>query len=83
MSALRISLLSLLVLFGAGCQIAGAGHAAKAYPLSDCIVTGNELGSMGDPVALVYQGQEVKFCCAPCVEEFEEDPEFFMKQLGG
>ena len=39
----------------------------KSYPLSTCIVTDNDLGSMGDEQRIVYQGQEVKFCCKPCV----------------
>jgi hypothetical protein len=51
------------------------------YPLDTCIVTDNRLGSMGRPITKVYQGQEVKFCCAPCVEEFEESPEKFLAKL--
>lgn len=53
----------------------------KPYPLSTCIVTDNKLGSMGDPVTKVYNGQEVKFCCAPCIEKFEKDPEKYLAKL--
>ena len=36
---------------------------------------------MGDPIVRVYNGQEVKFCCMPCVEEFESDPEFYLEKM--
>jgi hypothetical protein len=47
------------------------GGAVRPYPLDTCIVTDNALGSMGDPITKVYDGQEIKFCCKPCVAEFE------------
>jgi YHS domain-containing protein len=57
-------------------------HAAvEPYPLSTCIVSGEELGSMGDPVTHVYEGQELKFCCAGCIGQFKEDPEKYIKQM--
>lgn len=71
-----------LALMLAGCASAPARDAVRPYPLDTCIVTGNALGSMGDPITKVYDGQEVKFCCKPCVEEFEADPSAFLKQLG-
>lgn len=54
---------------------------AKPYPKDTCIVTDNELGSMGDYVTMVYEGQEVKFCCKPCIKKFNKDPEKYMKKL--
>ena len=51
------------------------------YPSDLCIVTDNKLGSMGDPVVKVYGNQEVKFCCRPCVKEFEEDKQRFLDKL--
>jgi len=36
---------------------------------------------MGDPITKVYDGREVKFCCAPCVEEFEASPAEFLEKL--
>jgi len=29
----------------------------------------------------VYDGQEVKFCCEPCVKEFESDPDFYLAKM--
>jgi YHS domain-containing protein len=57
-------------------------HAAvEPYPLSTCIVSGGELGSMGEPATYVHEGQEFKFCCAGCIGAFKDDPEKYMKQL--
>ncbi len=44
------------------------------YTLSTCPVSGESLGSMGDAVVKVYEGREVRFCCASCVVAFEKDP---------
>jgi hypothetical protein len=55
--------------------------ATKAYPLDTCIVSDEKLGSMGKPIALVHEGQEVKFCCKGCVGEFKEDPTKYLKKL--
>ncbi len=51
------------------------------YPSDVCIVTDNKLGSMGDPVVKVYGNREIKFCCRPCVKEFEEDQDRFLAKL--
>ena len=51
------------------------------YTLDTCVVMDSKLGSMGDPITRVYNGQQVKFCCEPCVEEFESDPDFYLEQL--
>lgn len=55
--------------------VAGAHAAAKVrpYPLDTCIITGEKLGEMGEPVVRVYDGREVKFCCNGCVGTFESD----------
>lgn len=54
---------------------------AKPYPLDVCIVSGNKLGSMGRPITKVYDGQEVKFCCQPCTEDFAANPAKYMAKL--
>lgn len=69
-------------LFVAGCvSTASKDGGAIPYPSDDCIVTGNELGSMGDPIAMVHEGQEVKFCCAPCIKKFTNNPDKYMKNI--
>lgn len=54
---------------------------AKPYPLDTCIVTGNKLGSMGDPVSFVHNGQEIKLCCQPCMKRFKANPEKYLAKL--
>jgi YHS domain-containing protein len=53
----------------------------KPYPFDTCLVDGMKLGSMGDPYVFVYQGQEIKFCCAGCKPEFLKDPEKYLKKI--
>lgn len=44
------------------------------WPLDTCIVSGEKLGSMGDPIILIHEGREVRFCCQGCVGTFKADP---------
>ncbi|CAN5787682.1 hypothetical protein BH11VER1_BH11VER1_37780 [soil metagenome] len=53
----------------------------KPYPLKVCVVSGNELGSMGKVVTKVYDGQEMKFCCKPCVKKFDANPAKYLAKL--
>ena len=46
----------------------------KPYPLKVCIVTDNDLDSMGDESSLIHEGQTVKFCCPPCEKKFLKNP---------
>jgi hypothetical protein len=78
------ALVALAVALTAGCATTGgtAGNApVKPYPLDECLVSGNKLGSMGPVITLVHEGQEIKFCCRPCVKEFQADPEKFLALL--
>jgi YHS domain-containing protein len=43
------------------------------YTLDTCPVSGEKLGSMGDPVVREYDGREVRLCCAGCIDAFEAD----------
>jgi YHS domain-containing protein len=54
---------------------------AKAYPLKTCLVTDNDLDSMGDEVSIVYEGQTIKFCCKPCEKKFRANPEKFLAKI--
>lgn len=49
-----------------------------AWPLATCVVSGQPLGSMGDPIIKLHEGREVRFCCAGCVAPFEKDPAKFL-----
>ncbi len=54
---------------------------SKPYPFDTCLIDGMKLGSMGDPYVFVYQGQEIKFCCADCKPVFLKDPDKYMKKI--
>jgi YHS domain-containing protein len=92
-----MKILSLVLAAVAGLSFAGCGKeeipkvstppapptekAAKAYSLKTCLVSGKGLGEMGEPVRIVYEGQEIKFCCKSCEPEFRKDPAKFLKKL--
>ena len=48
------------------------------YQLKTCVISGHELGSMGEPVEWVHGNTLVKFCCGACIEKFEADPDKFL-----
>lgn len=54
---------------------------AKPYPLDVCIVSGEKLGSMGEAISMVHEGQEIKFCCDHCVPDFKKDPAKYLTKL--
>jgi YHS domain-containing protein len=53
----------------------------KPYPLKICLVTDNDLDSMGDEVSITYEGQVIKFCCAPCEKKFRANPARYLAKL--
>ncbi len=55
--------------------------AAKPYPLDTCLVSGEELGSMGQPVVIIHEGREIKFCCDSFIPKFKEDPDNSLSEL--
>lgn len=46
--------------------------AAKPYPLDTCLVAGEKLGEMGEPLVLIVGNQQVKLCCEHCLPELKE-----------
>jgi len=60
---------------------AGAATTGDPYPLKVCPVSGMELGKMGAAVVKVYNGREVRFCCAECPKKFEADQATYFKKI--
>lgn len=58
-----------------------ASTGVKPYPKNTCIVSGNTLGSMGPVITQVHNGQEIKFCCKPCINKFAADPAKYLSKL--
>lgn len=74
---------ALAVVLGLGALSARADEAAKkdTYPLTTCVVSGEELGSMGDTIVHQHEGREVRFCCKKCVRKFTADPAKYLAKL--
>jgi hypothetical protein len=54
---------------------------AKPYPLDVCVVSGQKLGSMGEPMKFAYKGQEIKLCCQGCFRTTGHPERFSAKVL--
>jgi YHS domain-containing protein len=54
-----------------------------AYPSKTCLVSGEELGSMGAPIDRVAGNRLVRFCCKGCLKDFDAEPLKFLAKLDG
>jgi hypothetical protein len=57
------------------------GPKATAYPLSTCLISGQKLGAHGEPYTFTRDGQEVKWCCESCLEDFDKDAAKLMPKI--
>jgi YHS domain-containing protein len=55
--------------------------AESGYPLETCVVSGEKLGSMGEPFVITHEGTEVRFCCDSCLPKFKKDPAKYLAKL--
>ncbi|MFK5923859.1 MAG: hypothetical protein QM496_16910 [Verrucomicrobiota bacterium] len=82
---LPIALALAVVLLTVSCatdSMTGKGGAdVKPYPFDKCLVMDVPLAKMGKPKRIVYQRQEMKFCCKRCVKVFKADPETYLAKL--
>jgi hypothetical protein len=65
---------------------AAANSAAAAYPLDTCVVSGEKLGEMGEPVDYIYKedgepDRLVRLCCKMCIAKFKKDPAKYLKLI--
>ena len=56
------------------------------YPLKTCLVSGEDLGAMGEATAYIHRvaGQPVRvvfFCCDGCSDDFKKEPAKFLTKL--
>ncbi|NIP92573.1 MAG: hypothetical protein GWO24_03525 [Akkermansiaceae bacterium] len=58
-----------------------SAESPEPYPLQVCVVSGEELGSMGKPVIIEHEGTEVRFCCKECLPDFNKDPDKYLAIL--
>ncbi len=60
--------------------------ARAAYPLKTCVVSKEDLGTMGEPTDLIYRqdgspDRLVRFCCESCIKDFKKDPAAALKRI--
>jgi hypothetical protein len=67
---------------------ADSAQAVAAYPLANCVVSGDKLedGDMGPPINYVFKQEGkpdrlVRLCCKGCVKDFNKDPVKFLKMI--
>lgn len=72
-----------LLLLATSAMLFSCGPEAKPkpYPLDTCLISGNKLGAHGEPYVFVRDGQEVKLCCEPCLEDFNKDPAKYLAEI--
>ena len=47
----------------------------ESYPIDTCVITGEKLDAMGDPIQIVAANRLVQFCCGGCEAKFWKDPQ--------
>ncbi|MCP5521662.1 MAG: hypothetical protein H7A46_08950 [Verrucomicrobiales bacterium] len=74
--------LTALLLLLPGLRAADATNPAplkpKPYPLNKCLISGEKLGDMGDPVRVVIEDHEFLLCCKGCEKELRADARAFL-----
>jgi len=53
-------------------------QARKDYPLKTCVISKEDLGTMGEATDLIYL---VRFCCESCIKDFKKDPAAALKRI--
>lgn len=51
------------------------------YLLDTCPVSGQKLGSMGDPIMRTVDGREVRLCCSGCIDRIESNPAKYFAEV--
>lgn len=58
-------------------------HAGHSAAQTVCPVSGEALGSMGEPIVVAHEGKEVKLCCKSCLKDFNADPATYTSKVHG
>ena len=45
-----------------------------SYPITECVISGEPLDAMGEPIDMVHEGRLVRLCCKGCVKGFKKNP---------
>lgn len=55
--------------------------ATDDYPIDFCVVSGDKLNAMGDPIVYQHEGREIRFCCDSCIRTFKREPAKYLAKL--
>jgi YHS domain-containing protein len=77
--ALLALLASLFIAAGCKTEEHATSAANGAYPLTKCVVTGEDLGD--SPYVFQHDGKTVKLCCKDCLAKFNQDPAEYMAKI--
>ena len=68
---MKLTLAFLYSLFlGAGLVSAADAGVPATYPLKKCVVSDEDLGTMGKAVKVTHEGTDVYLCCKSCTKKF-------------
>lgn len=56
-------------------------HVPADYPLKVCVVSGEDLGSMGKPVKIEHGDDTAYLCCSSCIDKFNATPDKYIAKL--
>lgn len=79
---LTLALLASLFL-SAGLVSAADTGVPATYPLKKCPVSDEDLGGMGKPVKVTFEGTDVYLCCKSCLKDFNKEPAKFVAKVKG
>lgn len=76
-------LAGILILSGCNKEATSQSTTATSFdPNTMCLVSGEKLGSMGDPHVIEHEGKQIKLCCTACESDFRNDPPKYLAKLG-
>lgn len=83
-----IGIAAITVLGLAGCNEENdheghSDHTGHTAAQTVCPVSGEALGSMGEPIVVTHEGKEVKLCCKSCLKDFNADPATYTSKVHG
>ncbi len=62
-------------------MIQGPDQLGDPYPLATCPVSGLTLSELGEPIVVIHEGREVRFCTKDCIREFQSDVKGYLQKI--
>lgn len=62
-------------------QVRSTAPAAALRPQRTCPVSGEELGSMGNPIPVTVEGRTIFVCCQGCVRKVQQSPDTYLAKV--